>query len=56
MRFKGCLNFWLGGLITAIFLNYLVVGFIDFVLNIQAVLHWLQHNETVEAFLRTFLP
>ena len=54
MRFKGCLNFWLGGLITAIFLNYLITGFIDFVLNIQSVLDWLQQNEQFQTLLRTF--
>ena len=52
MKFKSFTSFWLSGLIGVIFLNYLAVGFIDFVLNIQAVLTWLQQNETVQTLLR----
>ena len=52
MKFKSFISFWLWGLMGVIFLNYLAVGFIDFVLNIQAVLTWLQHNESVQALLR----
>ncbi|GAX38962.1 hypothetical protein [Nodularia sp. NIES-3585] len=56
MKFKRFINFWVGGLLGVIFLNYLAVGFIDFVLNIQTALNLLQHNEQFQAFLRTFLP
>lgn len=51
-KFRGFINFWVGGLIGVIFLNYLAVGFIDFVFNIQYLLNWLQHNETVQTLLR----
>lgn len=51
-NFRGFINFWVGGLIGVIFLNYLAVGFIDFVFNIQYLLNWLQQNETVQTLLR----
>ena len=50
----GCFQIFLSGLLGAIFINYLVVGFVDFILNINAVLTWLQNNETFNALLRTF--
>lgn len=53
-KFRGFINFWIGGLVGVIFLNYLVTGFVDFVFNIQGVLDWLQNNQQFQAFLRTF--
>jgi hypothetical protein len=48
MKYKyrnwGCFNIFLSGLITAIAINYLVVGFIDFILNIDKLLQWLQSS------------
>ena len=43
MRFRGNWNFFeifIGGLFTAITINYLVTGFFDIVVNINSVLIW----------------
>ena len=54
MRFKhkGCLYWWVSGLITAIAINYLIVGFIDIVMNINNVLEWLQQSGVAETIYR----
>lgn len=48
MKFRyrnfGCFNIFLSGLVTAITINYLATGFIDFVLNIDKLLQWLQQS------------
>ena len=45
-RYKklGCIQMFLSGLITAIAINYLVVGFIDIILNIDSLLQWLEQS------------
>jgi hypothetical protein len=48
MKFRyrnfGCFNIFLSGLVAAITINYLATGFIDFVLNIDKLLQWLQQS------------
>ena len=43
-RYKkfGCIQMFISGLVTAIAINYLVVGFIDIILNIDSLLQWLE--------------
>lgn len=45
-RFRnfGCINIFLSGLVTAITINYLATGFIDFILNIDKLLQWMQKS------------
>ena len=45
-RYKkiGCIQIFLSGLVTAIAINYLVVGFIDIILNIDSLLQWLEKS------------
>jgi hypothetical protein len=54
MRFKhkGCLYWWVSGLITAIAINYLIVGFIDIWMNIHTLLEWLQQSGVLETVYR----
>ncbi|MFM6247759.1 MAG: hypothetical protein ACKPJO_23680 [Dolichospermum sp.] len=48
MKFRyrniGCINIFLSGLVTAIALNYLLTGFIDFILNINHFILWLEKS------------
>jgi hypothetical protein len=41
---KSFIQIFLSGLITAIAINYLIVGFVDIVLNINSLLLWLQKS------------
>lgn len=58
MRFrnnnKGCLNLFISSLMTAIFINYLVVGFIDYVHSINDLLNWLKQSGIGENLYRFF--
>ncbi|MTJ22997.1 hypothetical protein FJR06_17400 [Dolichospermum sp. UHCC 0352] len=58
MRFrtnnKGCLNLFISSLMTAIFINYLVVGFIDYVHSINDLLQWLKQSGIGENLYRLF--
>jgi hypothetical protein len=58
MRFKtnnkGCLNLFISSLMTAIFINYLVVGFIDYVHNINDLLIWLKQSGIGEYIYKLF--
>jgi hypothetical protein len=49
---KSFIQIMLSGLITAIFLNYLIVGFIDIVYNINSLLIWLNKSGIVETLYR----
>lgn len=47
MKIKGNWSFlemFISGLSTLIFINYLVTGFSDVVINIDSLLTWLQHT------------
>jgi hypothetical protein len=48
MRFKGnnqgCINLFISSLMTAIFINYLVMGFIDYLHSINNLLIWLNKS------------
>lgn len=47
MRIKGDWSFlkiFISGLTTVIFINYLLTGFVDVVINIDTLLTWLQHS------------
>jgi hypothetical protein len=48
MRFKGnnqgCINLFISSLMTAIFINYLVTGFIDYLHSINSLLIWLNKS------------
>ncbi len=47
MKIKGDWNFikiFISGLTTVIFINYLLNGFADIVINIDTLLTWLQHS------------
>ena len=58
MRFrtnnKGCFSLFISTLATAIFINYLVVGFIDYVHSINDLLHWFKQSGIGEYFYRLF--
>jgi hypothetical protein len=58
MRFrtnnKGCLSLFVSSLMTAIFINYLVVGFIDYVHSINDLLQWLKQSGIGEYLYRLF--
>ena len=41
---KSFIQIMLSGLVTAIFINYLVVGFFDIVYNINSLLIWLNKS------------
>ncbi|MTJ10543.1 hypothetical protein FJR04_23175 [Anabaena sp. UHCC 0204] len=51
---KSFIQIMLSGLITAIFLNYLITGFVDIVFNINSVLMWLQQSNVGEFIYRLF--
>ena len=40
----GCIQIFISGLVTAIAINYLAVGFIDIILNIDSLLQWLEKS------------
>jgi hypothetical protein len=58
MRFKGnnqgCFSLFISSLATAIFINYLVVGFIDYVHSINDLLQWLNQSGILPA-IKQFL-
>jgi hypothetical protein len=58
MRFKGnnqgCIGLFISSLATAIFINYLVVGFIDYVQSINSLLIWLNQSGLLAA-IKQFL-
>lgn len=41
---KSFIKIFISGLITAIAINYLIVGFVDIVLNINSLLIWLDKS------------
>lgn len=52
MKIKGNWNIFqifISGLVTAIFINYLLTGFIDIVISIDSLLTWLQNSEASTA-------
>jgi|LakMenE18May11ns_1017448.scaffolds.fasta_scaffold7780597_1 hypothetical protein len=49
---KSFIQIMLSGLITAIFLNYLITGFVDIVYNINSLLIWLNKSGIVETLYR----
>jgi hypothetical protein len=58
MRFrannKGCLNLFINSLITAIFINYLVVGFVDYWHSINDLMLWVKQSGIGEYVYRLF--
>ena len=56
MRFKGnnqgCIGLFISSLMTAIFINYLVVGFIDYVHSINDLLQWVKQSGISEYIYR----
>ncbi|WP_066423357.1 hypothetical protein [Anabaena sp. 4-3] len=55
MRFKGnwgCFQLFVSSLVTLIFINYLVTGFIDVVLNVNNLLEWVQKSGVGEVIYR----
>lgn len=47
---KSFIKIMLSGLVTAIFLNYLITGFVDIVYNINSVLIWF-HKSGIGAYI-----
>jgi len=41
---QGCFSLFISSLATAIFINYLITGFVDIVYNINSVLIWLNKS------------
>jgi len=41
---KSFIKIFLSGLVTAIAINYLIVGFVDIVVNVNSLLLWLQKS------------
>lgn len=57
MRIKGNWNFiqmFISGLTTVIFINYLLTGFVDVVINIDSLLTWLQNPEISQMVKQMF--
>jgi hypothetical protein len=58
MRFKtnnkGCFNLFISSLMTAIFINYLVVGFIDYWHSINDLLIWIKQSGMGDHIYRFF--
>ena len=58
MRFKnnrqGCFSLFISSLMTAIFINYLVTGFIDYVYSINSLLIWLEQSGILPAIKQFF--
>ena len=52
--FKQFIELFIGGLISAIFLNYLITGFVDIVYNINSFLIWLKQSGIGENLYRFF--
>ena len=52
--FKQFIDLFIGGLITAIFLNYLITGFVDIVYNVNSLLIWLKQTGIGENLYRFF--
>ena len=52
--FKQFIELFIGGLITAIFLNYLITGFVDIVYNVNSLLIWLKQTGIGEILYRFF--
>jgi hypothetical protein len=56
MRFrtnnKGCLNLFINSLMTAIFIDYLVVGFIDYWHSINDLMQWVKQSGIGEYIYR----
>jgi hypothetical protein len=55
MKIKGNWNFveiFVSGLVTVIFINYLVTGFTDVVFNINLLLNWLQKSDFLNHLIR----
>ena len=51
---KQFIDLFIGGLITAIFLNYLITGFVDIVYNVNSLLIWLKQTGIGENLYRFF--
>lgn len=58
MRFKGnnqgCFSLFVSSLATAIFINYLITGFIDYVYSINSFIIWLNQSGILPA-IKQFL-
>jgi hypothetical protein len=50
MFIKSLIKLFFSGLVTAIFLNYLITGFVDIVYNINSVLIWF-HKSGMGAYI-----
>ena len=47
---KSLIKLFISGLVTAIFLNYLITGFVDIVYNINSLLIWF-HKSSLGVYL-----
>ena len=52
--FKQFIDLFIGGLITAIFLNYLITGFVDIVYNVNSFLIWLNKSGLIVYISKLF--
>ncbi len=58
IKIKGNWNIFkifISGLVSAIFINYLIVGFIDIVVNIDNLISWLERTgilKTIQQFFK----
>ena len=51
---KSLIKLFISGLVTAIFFNYLITGFVDIVYNINSVLIWLKQTGISEYIYKLF--
>jgi hypothetical protein len=51
---KSFIKLFISGLITAIFLNYLITGFVDIVYNVNSLLIWVKQSGIGENLYRFF--
>lgn len=51
---KSFIKLFISGLITAIFLNYLITGFVDIIYNVNSLLIWVKQSGIGENLYKFF--
>ena len=51
---QGCFKLFLSSLTTAIFLNYLIVGFMDYIHTMNMIVNWVEKSGLF-SYIKSFL-
>lgn len=51
---QGCLSYFISSLLTVIFINYLITGFIDYIHSINMFIDWLNKSGITD-YIKAFL-